>query len=76
MIVIQEAQIWADDMANPDELASIVSKRAWFNVPVKDIIGRLKGEYDYGNGRVVAQSPHLMKFWQDHASYPLQSHDL
>jgi len=76
LMAVQEAQIWADDMANKDELAEIVSTRAWFNVPVKDIVGRLKGAYDYGNGKLVEDSPHLMKFWRDHASYPFQSHDL
>ena len=38
--------------------------------------GRLKGAFDYGSGREVADSPHLMKFWRDHASYPFQSHEL
>ena len=74
-MAIMEAQQWCDDMANKEELAAIIGKRAWFNVPAKDIVGRLKGEYDYGNGKVVDQSPHLMKFWADHASYPYQSHD-
>ncbi|KSV86799.1 CmpA/NrtA family ABC transporter substrate-binding protein [Sinorhizobium sp. GL28] len=74
-MAIQEAAQWCDDMANKDELAKIVGKRSWFNVPPKDIVDRLKGEYDYGNGKVVEQSPHFMKFWRDHASYPFQSHD-
>ncbi|OJF96546.1 CmpA/NrtA family ABC transporter substrate-binding protein [Pararhizobium antarcticum] len=74
-MAIMEAQQWCDDMANKEELATIVGKRAWFNVPPRDLVGRLKGEYDYGNGKVVENSPHLMKFWMDHASYPFQSHD-
>ncbi|MFC5068340.1 CmpA/NrtA family ABC transporter substrate-binding protein [Flaviflagellibacter deserti] len=75
LMAVQEAQIWCDDMANKDEMADIVGKRAWFNVPKKDIIERIKGNYDYGNGRVEANSPHFMKFWRDHTSYPFQSHD-
>lgn len=74
-MAIQEAAQWCDDMANKDELAKIVGKRSWFNVPPKDIIDRLKGDYDYGNSKRVEQSPHVMKFWRDHASYPFQSHD-
>lgn len=74
-MAIQEAAQWCDDMTNKDELAKIVGKRSWFNVPPKDIVDRLKGEYDYGNGKIVEQSPHFMKFWRDHASYPFQSHD-
>ncbi|MEK1886432.1 MAG: CmpA/NrtA family ABC transporter substrate-binding protein [Phyllobacterium sp.] len=75
LMAVLEAQQWADDMANKDELATIVGKRAWFNVPTTDIAGRLKGDYDYGLGRVDTASPHLMKFWRDNASYPFQSHE-
>ncbi|ALV27713.1 CmpA/NrtA family ABC transporter substrate-binding protein [Pannonibacter sp. Q-1] len=75
LMATMEAAQWCDDMANKEELAEIVGKRAWFNVPAKDIVDRLKGEYDYGNGKVVEDSPHFMKFWRDHASYPFQSHD-
>ena len=71
-----EAQIWADDLANKAELATLLGKRAWFNVPPADILPRSLGEIDYGDGRVVAGSPLRMKFWADHASYPFQSHDL
>ena len=28
------------------------------------------------DGKVVENSPHLMKFWRDNASYPYQSHEL
>ncbi|MEP7454010.1 CmpA/NrtA family ABC transporter substrate-binding protein [Phyllobacterium sp. SB3] len=75
LMAVMEAQQWADDMANKDELAAMVGKRAWFNVPAKDIAGRLKGDYDYGSGRIEAASPNLMKFWRDHTSYPFQSHE-
>lgn len=75
LMAVMEAQMWADKMENREELVAIVSKRAWFNVPPKDILGRLKGEYNYGNGKVVADSPHFMKFWRDDASFPFQSHD-
>lgn len=76
LMAVMEAQIWCDDMANKDEMADIVGKRAWFNVPKKDIIERIKGNYDYGLGRVEPNSPSFMKFWRDNASYPYQSHDL
>ncbi len=76
LMAVQEAQMWCDDMANKEEMAEIVGKRAWFNVPKKDIIERIKGNFDYGNGRVELASPHFMKFWRDQASYPFQSHDL
>lgn len=76
MAVMQAAQ-WCDAAENKEELASIISARAYLNVREGDIVDRLRGEYDYGNGRpVVEDSPHLMKFWRDHASYPFKSHDL
>ena len=42
-----------------------------------DVYDRIKGKFDYGiPGKVVENSPHIMRFWPDHASYPFQSHDL
>ena len=76
LMAIQEAAMWADKDENRQEVAELCSKRSWFNCPVTDIQDRLKGRYDYGTGRVVEKSPHIMKFWRDHASYPYQSHEL
>ncbi|NBB48755.1 ABC transporter substrate-binding protein [Rhizobium sp. CRIBSB] len=75
MMAVMEAQIWADSMDNKEEMAAILGKRQWFNVPPKDVAGRLKGTINYGNGRVVENSGLEMKFWKDHASYPFKSHD-
>jgi nitrate/nitrite transport system substrate-binding protein len=71
-----EAQRWCDEPANKAEMCAIVGRRAWFNVPVADILARSQGNIDYGDGRKVENSPLLMKFWRDHASYPFRSHDL
>jgi nitrate/nitrite transport system substrate-binding protein len=75
LMAVMEAQQFADADANKEELADIVSKRAWFNVKKEDILGRLKGDLDYGNGKTVSASPLLMKFWRDQASFPFKSHD-
>jgi nitrate/nitrite transport system substrate-binding protein len=75
-MAVMEAQQWADKAENKDELAAIMAKRQWINAPVEDILDRAKGKFDYGTGRVVESSPHIMKYWRDHASYPFQSHDL
>ena len=72
---VLEAQQWCDKNDNKAELAEIVGRRQWFNVPTTDIIGRLKGDINYGNGRVEKGTKQLMKFWRDHASYPFKSHD-
>jgi len=75
LMAIMEAQQWCDAMANKDEMAKILSKRAWFNVPATDIDGRLKGDINYGNGRVAKATGLEMKFWKDFVSYPFRSHD-
>jgi nitrate/nitrite transport system substrate-binding protein len=75
LMAVMEAQQWCDKMENKDEMAAIVAKRQWMNVPVSDVVERIKGTFNYGNGKVVKDSPHFMKFWRDHASYPFQSHD-
>ncbi|MET4015640.1 CmpA/NrtA family ABC transporter substrate-binding protein [Bradyrhizobium sp. S3.2.12] len=77
LMAVMEAQQWADKMENKEELATIMAKRQWINCPVEDIADRAKGKFDYGNaGKVVENSPHIMKYWRDFASYPFQSHDL
>jgi len=76
LMAIQEAQVWCDKMENKEEMAKILSKREWFKAPAQDIVDRAKGKFDYGDGRIVENSPHLMKFWADNASYPFQSHEL
>ncbi|MBW4647634.1 MAG: ABC transporter substrate-binding protein [Kastovskya adunca ATA6-11-RM4] len=76
LMAIQEAQRWCDKAENKEEMCEIVSQRRWFNVPAKDIVERSKGNIDYGNGRTEQNSPYLMKFWADNASYPYRSHDL
>jgi len=73
---ILEAQIWCDKLENKQEMCEIIGKSEWLKVPVKDIVERAKGRFDYGDGRVVENSPHLMKFWSESASYPFKSHDL
>ncbi|MBX9844232.1 MAG: ABC transporter substrate-binding protein [Xanthobacteraceae bacterium] len=77
LMAVMDAQQWADKPENHEELARIMAKRQWINAPYEDIIERTKGKFDYGiPGKVVENSPHIMKYWMNHASYPFQSHDL
>jgi nitrate/nitrite transport system substrate-binding protein len=77
MMAVMEAQMWCDKAENKQEMAEIVSRRQWFNVPVADIIGRIKGEINYGNGRKVTDLKLSMKFWGENGavSYPWKSLD-
>ena len=76
LMAVMEAQQWCEQMENKDELAALLGRRQWFNVPPADIIGRLKGDINYGRGRSESGTNLLMKFWDDGAvSYPFKSHD-
>jgi nitrate/nitrite transport system substrate-binding protein len=76
LMAILEAQQWCDRPENKEEMCKIISQPQWFNVPVVDILGRLQGKIDYGDGRSEANYHNSMKFWADNTSYPYQSHDL
>lgn len=58
-------------------MAEIIGRRQWFNVPVADIIGRIKGDYNYGRGRIEKGTKQYMKFWGEkgETSYPWKSLD-
>lgn len=73
---VMEAQMWCEDPKNRAEVAEICSRRRWISAPVADIVDRIQGNFDYGTGRVVQNSPYQMRYWKDHASYPFRSHDL
>ena len=77
LMATMEAQQWCDKAENKDEMAEIIGRRQWFNVPVPDIIGRIKGEINYGRGRKVNDPKLAMKFWGDGGavSYPWKSLD-
>ena len=77
LMAVMEAQQWCDKQENKQEMAEIIGRRQWYNVPVKDIVGRIRGDINYGNGRTVAGSDLLMKFWGEkgETSYPWKSLD-
>ncbi len=77
MMAVMEAQMWCEKMENKEEMATIIGRRQWFNVPVPDIIGRIKGDINYGRGRVAKGTNLLMKFWGENGSvsYPWKSLD-
>ncbi len=55
LMAVMEAQQWCEKLENKEEMATIIGRRQWFNVPVPDIIGRIKGDINYGLGRKVAR---------------------
>lgn len=75
LMAIMEAQIWCDKPENKAEMAKIISADKYVKAPAESILGRLQGNFDLGNGRVLKDSPLLMRFWSEDASYPFKSHD-
>jgi len=75
LMAVQQAQKWADDPANTKELATILAEDKYVKASVDDLLPRLQGSVDYGDGRKVTNSPYKMKFWGNNASFPYKSHD-
>src|SRR6187455_3314662 len=66
---LHEASVWLDDMKNRPEQAAIVSKPTYINCPPEIILGRLKGDYDYGDGR-KKEDPNYMIFSSRNCNFP------
>jgi nitrate/nitrite transport system substrate-binding protein len=66
---LHEASVWLDDMKNRPEQAAIVSKPTYINCPPEIILGRMQGNYDYGDGR-KKQDPNYMIFHDRNCNYP------
>jgi nitrate/nitrite transport system substrate-binding protein len=75
LMAVMEAQMYCEKPENREEIAKICSDRKWIGAPFKDVVERMKGNFDYGTGRVVENSPEQMRYWKDFASYPFKSHD-
>jgi nitrate/nitrite transport system substrate-binding protein len=66
---LHEASVWLDDLKNRPEQADIVSRPAYINCPKDLILGRMLGQYDYGDGR-KKQDPDYMIFSSRNCNYP------
>ena len=77
LMAVMEAQQWCEKADNKAEMAEIIGRRQWFNVPVADIIGRIRGDINYGRGRIEKGTKLGMKFWGERGevSYPWKSLD-
>ena len=43
LTAVMEAQLWCDKPENRDELATILGKRQWINIPSSDVAGPDQG---------------------------------
>ena len=66
---LHEASVWLDDLKNRPEQADVVSRPTYINCPPELILGRLLGDYDYGDGR-TKKDEHYMSFSARGCNFP------
>jgi nitrate/nitrite transport system substrate-binding protein len=66
---LNDASVWLDDMKNRPEQAEIVSRATYINCPKEVILGRMLGDYDFGDGR-KKKDPNYMIFSSRNCNYP------
>ncbi len=76
LAAVLEAQVWCEQAENKEEMCKIIGSDKWLKVPAAEILGRIQGKVDYGDGRTADLPDLAMKFWKDSASYPFKSHDI
>ena len=70
---VLEASQWNDKLENRPRMAEVVSQPQYINCPKEIILGRLLGDYDYGDGRKEKDKLY-MTFFDRQANFPLKSH--
>ncbi|HZE36204.1 MAG TPA: CmpA/NrtA family ABC transporter substrate-binding protein [Candidatus Eisenbacteria bacterium] len=73
MYAIIEASQWADKLENRAKLAETVAQPQYVNTTKEIILGRLLGDYDYGDGR-KEKDKHYMTFYDRSTNFPQKSH--
>ena len=66
---LHESSVWLDDLANRPEQSEIVSRTTYINCPKEIILGRMLGDYDFGDGR-TKKDPFYMNFHDRNCNYP------
>jgi nitrate/nitrite transport system substrate-binding protein len=70
---LHEASVWLDDMKNRPEACEIVGRPTYINCNPKSILGRMLGEYDYGDGRKEKDPSHMI-FSERNCNYPSKAY--
>jgi len=73
MRAVVEAGRWCDELENRPKLAEVVARPQYINTTKEAILGRLLGDYDYGDGR-KKKDPLYMTFFDRDTTFPLRSH--
>ena len=73
MRAVIEAGQWNDKLDNRPKMAEVVSQPQYINTSKEIILGRMLGEYDYGDGR-KEKDKYYMTFFDRYTTFPLKSH--
>jgi nitrate/nitrite transport system substrate-binding protein len=73
MRAILEASQWNDKLENRPKMAEVVGQPQYVNAAKEIILGRMLGEYDYGDGR-KEKDKYYMTFFDRQTNFPMKSH--
>ena len=70
---VTESSQYIDKLENRAHMAEVVSKPQYINTQKEVILGRMLGDYDYGDGR-KEKDPLYMTFFDRNTNFPWKSH--
>lgn len=76
MRAVLEASQYIDKLENRPKVAEVVARPQYINTQKEVILGRLQGQYDYGDGRPIEHDPYYMTFFDRQANFPWKSHGI
>jgi nitrate/nitrite transport system substrate-binding protein len=73
MRAVLEASQWADRLENRPRMVDVIAQPQYINTAREVILGRLLGDYDYGDGRRERDRLY-MTFFDRQTNFPMKSH--
>jgi nitrate/nitrite transport system substrate-binding protein len=73
MRAILEASQWNDKLENRPKMAEVVGQPQYVNAAKEIILGRMLGDYEYGDGR-KEKDKYYMTFFDRQTNFPVKSH--
>ena len=73
---VVEASQYIDKLENRPHVAEVVARPQYINTQKEAILGRMLGQYDYGDGRPAEQDKYYMTFFDRNTNFPWKSHGI
>jgi nitrate/nitrite transport system substrate-binding protein len=73
MRAVLEASQWNDKLENRARMAEVIGQPQYVNATKEVILGRILGDYDYGDGR-KEKDKYYMTFFDRQTNFPMKSH--